>query len=90
MRPLTTLNVSQDAFTCLQQVPKVMGHETMVGPGPAPPQLMTTEVGSLLVRAGHKRYFFDACNNSHGQFLRITEVSPRLICWPPFRRLQTL
>lgn len=70
-----------------QQVPKVMGHETMVGPGPAPPQLMTTEVGSLLVRAGHKRYFFDACNNSHGQFLRITEVGHRKTMCGPRSRL---
>jgi hypothetical protein len=51
-----------------------VGQETIIGPGPAPPLLTTTDVGSLVVRAGHKRYFFDGCTNQHGQFLRITEV----------------
>lgn len=51
-----------------------VGHETVVGPGPAPPMLSVTEVGGLMVRAGHKRYFFDAGSNAHGQFVRITEV----------------
>ncbi|CAL8465643.1 g5179 [Coccomyxa elongata] len=54
--------------------PPHVGHETVVGPGPTPPTLTMTEEGSLLVRAGHKRYFFDACSNHHGEFLRVTEV----------------
>lgn len=55
----------------------LVGAETVVGPGPSPPLLSTTDLGSLLVRAGHKRFFFDACHNHHGRFLRITEVPPR-------------
>ena len=55
------------------QVPLV-GRETIVGPGPAPPSLMSTDTGSHIVRAGHKRYFFDLGSNNKGQYLRITEV----------------
>lgn len=55
------------------QVPP-MGQETVVGPGPAPPTLTSTESGSRIVRAGHKRYFFDLGSNNKGQYLRITEV----------------
>lgn len=55
-----------------------MGQETIVGPGPAPPSLTSTDTGSHIVRAGHKRYFFDLGSNNKGQYLRITEVSARL------------
>ena len=41
-------------------------------------ELSTTEAGSLLLRAGQKRFFFDAFSNPHGSFFRITEV-----CWRP-------
>jgi hypothetical protein len=58
-----------------------VGQETIVGPGPAPPLLTTTDAGNLLVRAGHKRYFFDACSNLHGEFLRITEVTYPPLLW---------
>ncbi len=51
-----------------------LGHETVVGPGPAPPSLTSTETGSRIVRAGHKRYFFDLGSNNKGHYLRITEV----------------
>ena len=37
-------------------------------------ELSTTEAGSLLLRAGQKRFFFDAFCNPHGSFFRITEV----------------
>ena len=47
-----------------------------MGPGPAPPSLTTTDTGSHIVRAGHKRYFFDLGSNNKGQYLRITEVWP--------------
>ena len=57
------------------QVPLV-GQETIVGPGPAPPSLTSTDTGSHIVRAGHKRYFFDMGSNNKGQYLRITEVCP--------------
>ena len=56
------------------QVP-ALGQETVVGPGPSPPTLISTESGSRIVRAGHKRYFFDLGSNNKGQYLRITEVS---------------
>ncbi len=55
------------------QVP-ALGQETVVGPGPSPPTLISTESGSRIVRAGHKRYFFDLGSNNKGQYLRITEV----------------
>lgn len=58
-----------------------VGQETIVGPGPAPPLLTTTDAGSLLVRAGHKRYFFDACSSPHGEFVRITEVTNPPLLW---------
>ncbi len=45
-----------------------------MGPGPAPPSLTSTDTGSHIVRAGHKRYFFDLGSNNKGQYLRITEV----------------
>ena len=47
-----------------------------MGPGPAPPSLSTSDTGSHIVRAGHKRYFFDLGSNNKGQYLRITEVRP--------------
>ena len=47
-----------------------------MGPGPAPPSLTSTDTGSHIVRAGHKRYFFDLGSNNKGQYLRITEVRP--------------
>ena len=47
-----------------------------MGPGPAPPSLTTSDTGSHIVRAGHKRYFFDLGSNNKGQYLRITEVRP--------------
>ncbi|CAK0753202.1 hypothetical protein CVIRNUC_002203 [Coccomyxa viridis] len=56
------------------QIPS-MGQETIVGPGPAPPSLSTSDTGSHIVRAGHKRYFFDLGSNNKGQYLRITEVA---------------
>ena len=59
-------------YSCMQ-VPLV-GQETIVGPGPAPPSLTSTDTGSHIVRAGHKRYFFDLGSNNKGQYLRITEV----------------
>ena len=49
-----------------------------MGPGPAPPSLISTDTGSHIVRAGHKRYFFDLGSNNKGQYLRITEVRPCL------------
>lgn len=55
------------------QVPP-LGQETVVGPGPSPPTLVSTDSGSRIVRAGHKRYFFDLGSNNKGQYLRITEV----------------
>ena len=67
------------------QIPS-MGQETIVGPGPAPPSLSTSDTGSHIVRAGHKRYFFDLGSNNKGQYLRITEVRPApsasCCCWP--------
>ncbi len=52
----------------------VAGQQTVVGPGPAPPSLSDTDTGGRIVRAGHKRYFFDLGSNQKGAFLRITEV----------------
>lgn len=40
----------------------------------APAELSTTEAGSLLLRTGLKRFFFDTFSNAQGTFLRITEV----------------
>ena len=42
----------------------------------APAELSTTEAGSLLLRTGLKRFFFDTFSNTQGTFLRITEVWP--------------
>lgn len=47
----------------------------MVGPGPSPPTITETETGGQIVRAGHKRFFFDLGTNAKGNFLRITEVT---------------
>ncbi len=58
-----------------------LGQETVVGPGPSPPTLISTESGSRIVRAGHKRYFFDLGSNNKGQYLRITEVR-FMLCKP--------
>lgn len=40
----------------------------------APAELSTTEAGSLLLRTGQKRFFFDTFSNAQGTFFRITEV----------------
>ena len=55
----------------------VGGAEPVVGPGPTPPTVAETEYGGHLVRAGHKRFFFDPGSNQKGDFVRITEVSPQ-------------
>lgn len=55
------------------------GQQTVVGPGPAPPSLSDTDTGGRIVRAGHKRYFFDLGSNQKGAFLRITEVPQALL-----------
>ncbi|DBA92796.1 hypothetical protein WJX77_008760 [Trebouxia sp. C0004] len=52
----------------------VAGSRTVVGPGPSPPTITETETGGQIVRAGHKRFFFDLGSNAKGRFLRITEV----------------
>ncbi len=57
----------------------VAGQQTVVGPGPAPPSLSDTDTGGRIVRAGHKRYFFDLGSNQKGAFLRITEVKQALL-----------
>lgn len=56
----------------------VAGSQTVVGPGPSPPTITETHTGGQIVRAGHKRFFFDLGSNAKGKFLRITEV--RLMC----------
>lgn len=58
---------------CLIQA-AVAGSRTVVGPGPSPPTITETETGGQIVRAGHKRFFFDLGSNAKGKFLRITEV----------------
>ncbi|KAL3137132.1 hypothetical protein ABBQ32_006703 [Trebouxia sp. C0010 RCD-2024] len=52
----------------------VAGSRTVVGPGPSPPTITETDTGGQIVRAGHKRFFFDLGSNAKGKFLRITEV----------------
>ncbi|KAK9817960.1 hypothetical protein WJX72_004943 [[Myrmecia] bisecta] len=52
----------------------VAGPQTVVGPGPTPPTIMESGSGGQIVRAGHKRFFFDMGSNPKGSFLRITEV----------------
>lgn len=52
----------------------VAGPEVVVGPGPTPASVAETEYGGHIVRAGHKRYFFDPGSNQKGNFVRITEV----------------
>lgn len=52
----------------------VAGSRTVVGPGPSPPTITETDTGGQIVRAGHKRFFFDLGHNAKGKFLRITEV----------------
>jgi len=42
--------------------------------GSLPTVLSTTEAGSLLLRTGQKRFFFDTFSNANGGFFRITEV----------------
>ena len=54
----------------------VGGTDTVVGPGPTPPTVAETDYGGHIVRAGHKRYFFDPGSNQKGDFVRITEVCP--------------
>lgn len=58
----------------------VAGSRTVVGPGPSPPTITETETGGQIVRAGHKRFFFDLGSNAKGKFLRITEVRPKCDC----------
>ncbi|KAK9803252.1 hypothetical protein WJX73_010484 [Symbiochloris irregularis] len=58
----------------LQQQVQVSGPAPVVGPGPTPPTVAETEFGGQVVRAGHKRYFFDPGSNQKGSFVRITEV----------------
>ena len=58
----------------------VAGSRTVVGPGPSPPTITETETGGQIVRAGHKRFFFDLGSDAKGKFLRITEVRPRFGC----------
>lgn len=52
----------------------VTGSSPIVGPGPTPPSIADTLYGGQIVRAGHKRYFFDSGSNQKGDFIRITEV----------------
>lgn len=53
----------------------VAGSQQLVGPGPSPPSIGETKTGGQVLRAGHKRFFFDLGSNQKGDFLRITEVS---------------
>jgi len=46
----------------------------VVGPGPAPPALISAENGSQILRVGQKRFFLDPGTNHRGQFVRITEA----------------
>ena len=46
----------------------------MVGPGPSSPSLSESRAGGQVLRAGHKRFFFDLGSNVKGDYLRITEV----------------
>lgn len=62
-------------FTLVLQA-AVAGSQTVVGPGPSPPTITETDTGGQIVRAGHKRFFFDLGSNAKGKFLRITEVIP--------------
>lgn len=55
-------------------VAAIAGPSPVVGPGPAPPTIAPTPSGGCLVRAGHKRFFFDANQNLKGGYLRISEV----------------
>eukprot|EP00210_Caulerpa_lentillifera_P002769 g2646.t2 len=52
----------------------VGGNQRVVGPGPAPPALITAENGSQILRVGQKRFFLDPGSNHRGQFVRITEA----------------
>ena len=45
-----------------------------MGPGPSAPSIGETKAGGQVLRAGHKRFFFDLGSNQKGDFLRITEV----------------
>ena len=77
-------NATLDAVFVMMQA-AVAGSRTVVGPGPSPPTITETETGGQIVRAGHKRFFFDLGSNAKGKFLRITEVRPRpgcLFCCP--------
>lgn len=52
----------------------VGGSQRVVGPGPAPPALVSAENGSQILRVGQKRFFLDPGTNHRGQFVRITEA----------------
>eukprot|EP00210_Caulerpa_lentillifera_P004895 g4671.t1 len=52
----------------------VGGNQRVVGPGPAPPALISAENGSQILRVGQKRFFLDPGTNHRGQFVRITEA----------------
>lgn len=55
----------------------VGGSRQLVGPGPSEPSIGETKAGGQVLRAGHKRFFFDLGSNQKGDFLRITEASCR-------------
>lgn len=63
-----------NAFLLFAMQAAVAGSRTVVGPGPSPPTITETDTGGQIVRAGHKRFFFDLGSNAKGKFLRITEV----------------
>lgn len=52
----------------------VGGNQRVVGPGPAPPALVSADNGSQILRVGQKRFFLDPGTNHRGQFVRITEA----------------
>ena len=67
-----SVSVTAEAEACCAQVSM-----PMLGQGPVgslPTVLSTTEAGSLLLRTGQKRFFFDTFSNANGGSFRITEV----------------
>lgn len=66
------LKLANKAWSAVQV--SVTGSSPIVGPGPTPPSIADTLYGGQIVRAGHKRYFFDSGSNQKGDFIRITEV----------------
>ena len=60
----------------------MIDEQQVVGPGPSSPSLGESRAGGQVLRAGHKRFFFDLGSNVKGDFLRITEV-----CLTPCQRV---